>query len=158
MCDPEGRCAWDKKRLFPPCPPHPVLFNSLTPALLPRTPLENLGFENGRTASVKRQKERPAPICSEDQNGDFSPGRRNRQTWGTGTVARKAPEIPGAPSPPDAHAQTHTVTQSHTHTRFWKPLGFLPVQASPFSSPHSWQAPLSPAGPPPPLSIPNASL
>lgn len=156
MCDPEGRHAQDKKRLCPtPCypPPRPIQFFNPSPS--PQNPPGEpwvCTWEDGISEETERT---PSPISSQDQNGDFSPGRRSRQTWGTGTGARKAPEILGAPSPPDAHTQTHTVTQSHTHTHFWKPLGFLPIQAFPSSSPHSWQAPLSPSGPPPPSQHPK---
>lgn len=90
----------------------------------PELPLESLGFENERRELVRRQEEHPPSISSEDQNGDFSLGKRDRGTWDTGTVARNAPESPGAPSPPDAHTLRNT-QRSHTHTHFWKPLGLL---------------------------------
>lgn len=118
----------------------------------PELPLESLGFENERRELVRRQEEHPPSISSEDQNGDLSLGKRDRGTWDTGTVARNAPESPGAPSPPDAHTLRNT-QRSHTHTHFWKPLGLLLFRPPPSPPPTPGRLPSPPLAPfPLPLS------
>ena len=65
---------------------------------------------------MRRYEEHLPSIFSEDQNGDFSLGKRSGGTWDTGMVARRAPETPGAPSPPDTHALVSSYCSMFSHT------------------------------------------
>lgn len=66
---------------------------------------------------MRRQEERPLPFPLGTKM-EISPevSDTTGRLGGTGTAARKTREIPGAPSPPDAHTQTRTHSDAVAHS------------------------------------------
>ena len=159
MWSREGRWAWDRKSVRGCSGPLSLVqFSSPSPS--PQKPLWGafLGVENERGELVRRYEETPPFYFLRGPKWRLLPGEGKPGNLGHWDGGKESSRDSRAPSPPDTHTRRHTqITHSHS---LLEAIRAPAAQASPFSSPHSWQAPFSPSGPlpTPPLGIPNASL